>query len=144
MFGRPKGGKPTRHLFVGNCGPGVGIDAEALENIFKQFGTARVIVPEHQENPRSAFVFATFDNEDEATAALLSLNGRPCASAGGRKFTVKYADLKKEPVGVTENPLHYLMRLMFLHVAECYSAARSCLHKRLPGGRADADSGLCF
>lgn len=100
MFGRPKGGRPTRHLFVGNCGPGVGVDAEALESIFSQFGTARVIVPEHQENPRSAFVFATFDNEDEATAALLSLNGRPCESAGGRKLTVKYADLKKEPVGL--------------------------------------------
>ena len=99
MFGRPKGGKPTRHLFVGNCGPGVGIKRQAIEAIFLHFGKATVILPETQQNPRSAFVFVTFDCEAEATAALAALDGKPCASAGGRTFTIKYADLKKEQVG---------------------------------------------
>lgn len=99
MFGRPKGGKPTRHLFVGNCGPGVGIDRQALEALFADFGKATVLIPETQQNPRSAFVFVTFDCEAEATAALDSLNGKPCPSTGGRTFTIKYADLKKEQVG---------------------------------------------
>ena len=99
MFGRPKGGKPTRHLFVGNCGPGVGITRQAVEAVFREFGKATLIIPETQQNPRSAFVFVTFDCETDATAALKALNGRPCASTGGRTFTVKYADLKKEQVG---------------------------------------------
>lgn len=98
MFGRVKGGKPTRHLFVGNCGPGVGIDRQALEAVFGEFGKATVVLPEAQQNPRSAFIFVTFEREAEATAALAALNGRPCASAGGRSFAVKYADLKKDQV----------------------------------------------
>ena len=99
MFGRPKGGQPTRHLFVGNCGPGVGIDRQAVEAVFAKFGKATVILPEAQQNPRSAFVFVTFNCEAEATAALAALNGKPCASTGGRIFTIKYADLKREQVG---------------------------------------------
>lgn len=99
MFGRPKGRKPTRHLFVGNCGPGVGIDRQALEAVFGEFGKATVIIPEAQQNPRSAFIFVTFECEAEATAALAALNGKPCASTGGRTFAIKYADLKKDQVG---------------------------------------------
>lgn len=98
MFGRPKGGGPTRHLFVGNCGPSVGDDKEALEALFGKFGNVSVIVPEHQQNPRSAFVFVTFDEEIEASKALDCLNCKPVGSAGGRKLTIKYADLKKQQV----------------------------------------------
>ena len=98
MFGRPKSGQATRHLFVGNCGPGVGIDRQALEAVFGQFGKATVIIPETQQNPKSAFVFVTFECVAEATAALDSLNGNPDTSTGGRTFTIKYADLKKEQV----------------------------------------------
>lgn len=104
MFGRSKNGKPTRHLFVGNCGPGVGIGKQALEAVFGEFGKATVIIPENQQNPRSAFVFVTFDCEEAATAALASLNGKPCASTGGRTFTIKYADLKKEQAGYHNLP----------------------------------------
>lgn len=99
MFGRPKGAKPTRHLFVGNCGPAVGTSRDTLEAVFAEFGKATVILPETQQNPRSAFVFVTFDCEAEATAALAALHGASCASNGGRTFTIKYADLKKEQVG---------------------------------------------
>lgn len=106
MFGRPKGGRPTRHLFVGNCGPGVGIDRQALEAVFGEFGKANVIIPETQQNPRSAFVFVTFDCEGEATAALAALNGKPSASTGGKPFAIKYADLKKEQVGRYRCRLH--------------------------------------
>ena len=107
MFGRPKDGGPTRHLFVGNCGPSVGTDQAALEALFQEFGSAKVIVPEQQQNPRSAFVFVTFGGQDEARAALLSLSDRPCAAAGGRTLTIKYAYLKKEPVGQYRRAIHH-------------------------------------
>lgn len=98
MFGRPKGGQPTRHLFVGNCGPGVGLDRAAISQIFSQFGPATVVVPEQQHNPRSAFIFVTYPAVAHATAALEALNQKVCAAAGDRLLTIKYADLKKDKV----------------------------------------------
>lgn len=98
MFGKPKGGQPTRHLFVGNCGPSVGVGQEAVTQLFGQYGTATVTVPEHKQNPHSAFVFVSYDNIEEATAALSDLNNKPCAQAHGRRFVIKHADLKKDQV----------------------------------------------
>lgn len=99
MFGKPKGGQPTRHLFVGNCGPGVGVDQETLTQLFGQYGTATVTVPEEKQNPHSAFVFVSYGNTEEAIAALSALNNKPCAQAHGRRFVIKHADLKKDQVG---------------------------------------------
>ncbi|KAL0038021.1 hypothetical protein WJX79_009793 [Trebouxia sp. C0005] len=96
MFGKPKGGQPTRHLFVGNCGPGVGVDQETLTQLFGQYGTATVTVPEEKQNPHSAFVFVSYGNTEEAIAALSALNNKPCAQAHGRRFVIKHADLKKD------------------------------------------------
>ncbi|KAL0051627.1 hypothetical protein WJX82_010933 [Trebouxia sp. C0006] len=96
MFGKPKGGQPTRHLFVGNCGPSVGVGQEAVTQLFGQYGTATVTVPEHKQNPHSAFVFVSYANIEEATAALSALNNKPCAQAHGRRFVIKHADLKKD------------------------------------------------
>jgi len=96
MFGKPKGGQPTRHLFVGNCGPSVGVDQETVTQLFGQYGTAIVTVPE--QNPHSAFVFVSYDNIEEANAALSALNNKPCAQAQGRRFVIKHADLKKDQV----------------------------------------------
>lgn len=98
MFGKPKGGQPTRHLFVGNCGPSVGVDQELVTQIFGQYGTATVTVPEQKQNPHSAFVFVSYANVEEATAALSALNDNPCARAHGRRFVIKHADLKKDQV----------------------------------------------
>ena len=98
MFGRPKGGQSTRHLFVGNCGPGVGLDRAAISQIFSEFGPATIVVPEQQHNPRSAFIFVTYTAIAHATAALEALNQKVCAAAGDRLLTVKYADLKKDKV----------------------------------------------
>lgn len=99
MFGRPKGGQPTRHLFVGNCGPGVGIDSAAIGEIFGEFGPASVVVPEQQQNPRSAFIFVSYPTVAHATAALEALDQQVCAAAGQRLLAIKYADLKKDKVG---------------------------------------------
>ncbi|KAL0030888.1 hypothetical protein WJX77_011841 [Trebouxia sp. C0004] len=107
MFGKPKGGQPTRHLFVGNCGPSVGVDQETVTKLFGQYGTATVTVPEQKQNPHSAFVFVSYANVEEAIAALSALNDKPCAQAHGRRFVIKHADLKKDqeknqrPVAIT-------------------------------------------
>ena len=98
MFGRPKGGQATRHLFVGNCGPGVGIDSAAIDQIFSEFGSATVVVPEQQQNPRSAFIFVSYPAVANATAALKALGQKTCAAAGNRLLTIKYADLKEDKV----------------------------------------------
>ncbi len=98
MFGKPKGGQPTRHLFVGNCGPSVGVDQKTVTQLFGQYGTATVTVPEQKQNPHSAFVFVSYANIEEATAALSALNDKPCAQAHGRRFVIKHADLKKDQV----------------------------------------------
>lgn len=98
MFGRPKGGQPTRHLFVGNCGPSVGIDRAAISQIFCEFGPAEIVVPEQQQNPRSAFVFVSYRTAQHAAAALAALNGKASPAASGRVFTLKYADLRKDKV----------------------------------------------
>ena len=98
MFGRPKGGQPTRHLFVGNCGPSVGIDRAAVNQIFTEFGPAEVVVPEQRQNPRSAFVFVSYPTAEHAAAALGALDGKANPAAAGRVFTLKYADLKKDKV----------------------------------------------
>ena len=115
-FSRPKGGQHTRHLFVGNCGPSVGVDGGTLQQIFCEYGTATVVIPEQQQNPRSAFVFVTYSNAEEASAALSALNDRPCAAAGGRYFNIKYADLKKEQAGPT----------WVLKLQQCRSFKESC------------------
>ena len=101
-FGRPKAGQPTRHLFVGNCGPHVGIERDQLAHIFTQFGAAEIVIPEQQQIPRSAFIFVTYPRQEDATAAVEALDGRPCACADDRVFTVKYADLKQKQVTSTD------------------------------------------
>lgn len=97
-FGKPKPGHVTEHLFVGNCGPSVGINRDVLTELFNGFGEARLIVPEQQRNPRSAYVFVSYIRQEDATAALGALDGKACASAGNRVLSVKYADLRRKQV----------------------------------------------
>ncbi len=127
MFGRPKNGQPTRHLFVGNCGPSVGIDRDTLTQLFSKFGSATVTVPEQKQNPRSAFVFVTYASSDEAAAALSQLDDKPCSDADGRCFSIKYADLKKEQVGQPLQP-NCKLRGLCLTIWQCAPFRRKRLN----------------
>ena len=77
----------------------MGVDHQSLTRIFGQYGTANVTVPEQKQNPRSAFVFVTYTNAEEAAAALFALHDKPCPQAGDRRFTIKHADIRQDQVG---------------------------------------------
>lgn len=81
----------TRHLFVGNCGPALGIDASALRDLFSPYGTVeRVHLADAQSG---SFAYISFDTVDAASAALAALNGA-VPPAANRPLAVRYADVQ--------------------------------------------------
>ena len=87
-FTKPRDRLPTRHLFLGNCGPAVGISEEAIELCLQQFGKVSVTVPD----PTQARVFATFEDPASAQQAAITLQ-QPLAELGSRLLAVKFAAL---------------------------------------------------
>lgn len=91
MFGRSA--QPTVHLLIGNVGPGVGFQRDAIAAALAPLGCSQVHVPELPDR-EAAYVFATFQSGQQATAALNALHERPCDRLGGRTLTAKFAKLK--------------------------------------------------
>lgn len=84
--------KHTRFLFVGNCGPGVGLSPEDIHGLFRSFGAAEVVIP----NDQSTFVHVVYQHVDHAVAAHAALSDMACPSLQGRKLVVRYSDGKIE------------------------------------------------
>ena len=93
MFCKPRPGSATRHLFVGNCGPAVGLTELQVQHYFECTGAEAVIVPAPAE-AASSHVFVTYKTVAEAEVVLRTLSAKPAAELGNRKLVVKYADQK--------------------------------------------------
>jgi hypothetical protein len=97
-FMRPPDARPTRALFVGNCGPAVGLNTAAIEQLFRSCGPrppADIVVP----SEHSSHVFLLYQSEVHAQAALqdaLQLHNEQ----NGRKFALHYAIAKPAQVGL--------------------------------------------
>lgn len=76
---------PTRYLFVGNCGPNVGLDCDATLEIFAPFHPIEI---EHTKDHKS-YVFVVFSEIDSATAALQHFSTVDTS----RNFVLRYAEL---------------------------------------------------
>lgn len=84
-FFRPAPGKPTTHLFIGNCGPSVGVELSDIEAFCAEYGDVIVSQPDASR----AFAFASFATSDQASTALEALAST--RALGGRTLTVKFA-----------------------------------------------------
>lgn len=92
-FCRPRHKDPTRHLFVGNCGPSLGIDEARAVQIFSPFGPASVSLPD----PVKSHLFVSYPTAEQAANALQALNQKACPETGGRSLVIKFADVPREP-----------------------------------------------
>ncbi len=95
MFSKPKAGVATRHLFVGNCGPAVGLYEIKVKAYFESIGAQAVTFPASERGP-SSHVFVTFKDTAEAEAKLAALNGKPIAELGDRMLVIKFAGKKSD------------------------------------------------
>lgn len=118
MFGRPRHEGPTRHLFVGNCGPCVGQSEQQVSDIFSPFGEVHVTVP----GEAKPHVFVSFKDAVAASKAMANL-GSPsedqCTIAGNRSLVLKYADFKKEKV-CDANYVWINYSILWLHISCLY------------------------
>jgi hypothetical protein len=88
-FTRPNPpGKATRHLFVGNGGPGAGVEHADAAALFAQHGGT--VLPCDQHSPS---VYVTFGSEGEAAEALHGLKGK--AALGQAKLSVGFAEARQ-------------------------------------------------
>lgn len=85
--------EPTRHLFVGNCGPHLGFAREDIENIFHPFSND-VYVRFSRDDASHCYV--TLASAADATKALQHLVGQPCAAARGRTLIISYCEVKEQ------------------------------------------------
>ncbi|KAK9867667.1 hypothetical protein WJX84_002914 [Apatococcus fuscideae] len=90
MFSRPRNGETTRHLFVGNCGPAVGLGEQNCLSFLPEAGHPQVIIP----NAQASHIFVTFDDVATAEKALKVLKQLPSVATFGRSLVVHYAALK--------------------------------------------------
>ncbi len=96
MFVKPKKNKATRHLFVGNCGPAVGVEEHSIATFFNRYKSVAVVIP---ESPAGAsHVFLSFASVEDAQIAVLELSEKAFEELGNRTLKVKYADLKESTV----------------------------------------------
>ena len=93
MFCKPKAGVATRHLFVGNCGPAVGLPELLVRHYFDNTGAENVLVPVPAVGA-SSHVFVSYKTIAEAEGVLKALSAKPPAELGKRKLVVKFADKK--------------------------------------------------
>lgn len=92
-FCKPTHSNPTRHLFIGNCGPAVGLKENDIRSIFEKFGVVEnvCISPEAHKS----YIYLTYDTVASASAALSALNGAPAIRDSARRvFVIRYADTK--------------------------------------------------
>ena len=88
VFCKPKGAQPTRHLYIANLGPDVGISKEECQNVLSKFGAERVEVSEQ----RQGITCASFGTIEQAVEAQEYLRSAECKERFGRAFVVKFAD----------------------------------------------------
>ena len=110
MFCKPKHLKPTKHLFVGNCGTALGLSATSITTFLETFGACAVHAPDG-----ASHTFASFGTADAAVEAVRALSGRPVPELGDRVLTVKHSDVKAEKV-LCPLPMHRLHCTSALHM----------------------------
>ena len=92
QYKRPVSDEPTRHLFVGNCGPRcAGQPFEAVLALLERFGELQHC----QEGP--ANIWATFPSEHEAIEAFRALQDHQ-PDALSKPLIVQFADVSKQKV----------------------------------------------
>jgi hypothetical protein len=102
MFGRSA--QPTRHLLIGNVGPGVGQQHDAIAAVLAPLGCVNVHVPQLSDKA-ACYVFASFETDSTAAAALAAVHAQPCSALGGRVLTAKYAaEKRRSRVGAGVGP----------------------------------------
>ena len=89
---KPRGSEPTRHLFIGNTGPAVGVSLSQIHAELQSFGSLEELTAPEEAQGR---VFASFVTADQAQAACKSAKA-VAASLGGRPLVFKYAALESE------------------------------------------------
>jgi len=104
MFCKPRPGSATRHLFVGNCGPAVGLTELQVHQYFLSTGAEAVKIPGSTQGAIS-HVFVTYKSVADAETALKVLNDEPPAELGNRKLTLKFAEKKSDKQ--SDKVLHY-------------------------------------
>ena len=107
MFSKPKSGVATRHLFVGNCGPAVGLSEIQVKAYFESTGAQAVTFPASDRGP-SSHVFVTCRDTAEAKAKLDALNGKPVSELGDRRLVIKFAGKKSDKLDDEVTQLHLL------------------------------------
>ena len=91
-FCKPRGNEHTRHLFIGNTGPAVGVPLAQIEAELSRFGQVQhLTAPE----PGQGRVFASFATTEDAEA-VCGAGSAIAAALGGRRLTFKYAALESE------------------------------------------------
>lgn len=95
MFCKPKGPVATRHIFVGNCGPAVGLAEEQVQHFFQNKGAQAVTFPTSTQ-VGSSHVFVTFETAAEAQAVLNALNAKPAAELENRRLVIKFAERRSD------------------------------------------------
>ena len=93
VFCKPKGGQQSRHLFIGNCGPAVGVSLDQISSVLASLGLAGESLAARESN--QARVYASFASTGQA-AAVLQQAAQLSAGLGGRQLVLKYAALEPE------------------------------------------------
>ena len=132
MFGRSA--KPTRHLLIGNVGPGLGQQHDAIAAALAPLGCVNVHVPQLLDKA-ACYVFASFETDPTAAAALEALHERPCSALGDRVLTAKYAaEKRRSKVGAAADPVRR---------APCRTSQRTCSEVLLTAATPGAPAGAC-
>lgn len=89
VFCRPQHKRPTTHLRLSGCGPGLGVPPDQLlEQLLRPLQCLRLAPWQGHQ----AHLFATFPDEPAATRALHALDGRAFL---GRSISAKYAETRE-------------------------------------------------
>lgn len=89
VFCRPQHKRPTAHLRLSGCGPGLGVPPDQLlEQLLRPLQCLHLAPWEGHQ----AHLFATFPDEPTATRALHALEGRVFL---GRSISAKYAETRE-------------------------------------------------
>ena len=79
----------AKKLYVGNLGPDA--NEAALKALFSMFGAVEraYLIPDKETGKCKGFGFVVMANDDDAIAAISSLNGKKCG-----EYTVKVSEAK--------------------------------------------------
>ena len=90
MFSRPTKGEQTRHLFIGNCGPAVGLSEDQCLSLLPESGHPELVIPSQQ----ASHIFVSFEDVGAAVAAMKHLQRAPGTANFGRSLVVRHAAIK--------------------------------------------------